>query len=227
VSSSKDTLLNDHAQGCFDEAVAYRSAGDTLLQVLISPGNTLHLLDPIYFLYHHATELALKAFLLSHSLDVPRGKPGHDIGTLFDRCRTSGLLGPADDNSELRTFVYLLGEGDRWYRYRYAGAGNERFIPDFAWVREAVGQLFEAVGPHVLAWAKDAPPGPARFRLAFPRTSLVKIRDRLPHVTLPSNSPAGTMVAPVSIVNSDGSPFTGTVTITDEAGNHPPVIFVP
>ncbi len=188
MSSSKDALLNEHAKGWFDEAGAYRSAGDTLLQVLTSPGNTLHLLDPIYFLYHHATELALKAFLLSHSLDVPRGKPGHDIGALFDRCRTNGLLGAADENSELRTFVYLLGEGDRWYRYRYAGAGNGRFIPDFAWVREAVGQLFEAVEPHVLAWAKNAPPGPAKFRLAFPRTSLVKIRNRLPHVTLPDNS---------------------------------------
>lgn len=224
MSSSKDALLNEHAKGCFDEAGAYRSAGDTLLQVLTSPDNTLHLLDPIYFLYHHATELALKAFLLCHGLRVPRGREdGHNIGALFDLCRTNGLLGPAHENSELRTFVHFLGEGNRWQRYRYVGAHNEGgAIPDFAWVREAVGQLFEAVEPLVLAWAKNAPAGPTKFRIAFPAAGGSPLA-----VTLPDNSPAGTVVASFSIVNSDGSPFTGTVTITDEAGNHAPLIFVP
>lgn len=146
MSSSNDALLKDHAQGCFDEAGAFRSAGDTLIQMLTSPGNTLPLRDPVYFLYHHATELALKAFLLSRGLPVPRvGKDGHEIGALFDRCRTNGLLGPADENSELRAFVYLLAKGNLKNSYRYAGEDIDSAIPDFAWVREAVGELFEAV----------------------------------------------------------------------------------
>ena len=46
-------------------------------------------------------------------------------------------------------------------------------------------------------------------------------------VTLPDNAPAGTIVASGFVVMSDGSPFTGTVTIIDEVGNPAPVIFQP
>ncbi len=42
-------------------------------------------------------------------------------------------------------------------------------------------------------------------------------------ITLPNNSPAGTIVASGFLVNSDGSAFTGTVMITDEAGNPAPL----
>jgi hypothetical protein len=46
-------------------------------------------------------------------------------------------------------------------------------------------------------------------------------------VILADNSPAGTVVASGSIVNSDGSAFTGTITITDATGNLAPVTFQP
>ena len=74
-----------HAVAVFEKAIAYRSAADKLLQEMKSPGSSLPFRDPTYFLYHHATELALKACLLSHGLH----KAGHNIQDLFELCLTN------------------------------------------------------------------------------------------------------------------------------------------
>jgi hypothetical protein len=68
--------------------------------------------DPTYYLYHHATELVLKACLLSHDLH----KTGrHNIGALFELCRTNKFLGLNDDHFELHGLIVLL-EGVRMKR---------------------------------------------------------------------------------------------------------------
>jgi hypothetical protein len=134
----------------FEKATAYRSAADKLLQVMESPGSSLPLRDPTYFLYHHATELVLKACLLSHGLH----KAGHNIGALFELCRTNKFLGLNDDHFELHNLIGLLEGGNNWNRYRYAVVNNT-LPPDLPWVHEAVGQLFEAVEPQVTAWATN------------------------------------------------------------------------
>ncbi len=86
-----------------------------------------------------------------------------------------------------------------------------------------IGKLFIAVSLLRAAWrlsrilptttfaAEVAPPVPVFS--GWPAT-----------VTLASNSAAGTIVASGLIVMSDGNPFTGTVTITDEAGNEVPLL---
>lgn len=135
-----------HAIAVFEKAIAFRSAADKLFQEM-SPGNTLPLRDPTYFLYHHATELALKACLLSCGLH----KNSHNIKELLDLCWANKFPGLSD----VDTFpIALLEGGNQWNRYRYAVV-NKALTPELSWVHEAVGQLFEAVKPQVAAWATN------------------------------------------------------------------------
>lgn len=159
-----------HAMAVFEKATAYRSAADKLLQVMKSPGNSLPLRDPIYFLYHHATELALKACLLTHDLH----KAGHDIGALFELCRTHKILGLNDVHFELHNLIVLLEGGNSRNRYRYAVVNNS-VAPALPWVQETVGQLFEAVEPQVIAWATNSVlPAPSTNWLCFGKPSYEK-----------------------------------------------------
>src|SRR5580693_411403 len=70
-----------HAKAVFEKAIGYRSAADKLFEEIKSPAHSLPLRDATYFLYYHATELVLKACLLSHDWPSQRG---HNIEKLFD-----------------------------------------------------------------------------------------------------------------------------------------------
>jgi hypothetical protein len=139
-----------HAVAVFEKAIAYRSAADKLFQEMKSPGNSLPFRDPTYFLYHHATELALKACLLSHGLH----KAGHNLNDLFELCLTNKFLDLRDSSGFVHFFIGVFAGGNQWHRYRYAVV-KKTFPPDLSWVHEAVGQLFEAVEPQVIAWAAN------------------------------------------------------------------------
>jgi hypothetical protein len=90
MSSSKEPSL---AMEYFKEALAYQTSADSLHELLPArPRVGLPLSDPVYFLYHHAAELALQACLLSHNL--PERK-GHSIGALFEQCRKSTYWVPS------------------------------------------------------------------------------------------------------------------------------------
>jgi HEPN domain-containing protein len=137
----------------FKEAVAYQISADRLYEQIDSQTlKKLPLRDPIYYLYHHASELALKACLLSHDLSV---RSGHSIGAFFERCRTRGFLGIDDEHHELHLIHLLmifLDATDYGKGYRYAREND--FRPTLRWVQEVVGKLIAAVEPHVEAWAK-------------------------------------------------------------------------
>jgi len=160
-----------HAMAVFKKAIAYRSAADTLIQVMKSPGNSLPLRDPTYYLYHHATELVLKACLLSHDL---HNTGRHNIGDLFELCRSNKFLS-AGPNFELHNLIALLEGGNSRDRYRYVMVNNAA-PPDLPWVQEAVGQLFEAVEPQVIAWATNnsALPEPPTTWLCLGKPSYTK-----------------------------------------------------
>jgi len=152
-----------HAMAVFKKATQYRIAADTLIQVMKSPGSSRPIRDPTYYLYHHATELVLKACLLSHDLhNIGR----HNIGDLFELCRSNKFL--IDYHFDLHNLVALLEGGNSRDRYRYV-MENNRAPPDLSWVHEGVGQLFEAVEPQVITWATNnsALPEPSSNWLCF------------------------------------------------------------
>lgn len=134
----------------YKAALAYQDSADRLHELLpVQPRIGLPLSDPVYFLYHHAAELALKACLMSHSLPV---RSGHNTGALFERCRREKLLGIVDVHREMHNLMVFLDAGDNGQGYRYARQSD--FVPELAWVQEVVRKLIADVKPQVEHWAK-------------------------------------------------------------------------
>jgi hypothetical protein len=147
MPSPKDPSL---AMEYFKEALAYQTSADNLHDLLpVQPRIGLPLSDPVYFLYHHAAELALHACLLSRNL--PEHK-GHSIGSLFERCQKKHLLGINDEHREIHNLMVFLDGKDFGKGYRYASRND--FVPELAWVREGVRQLMADVEPHLKAWGQ-------------------------------------------------------------------------
>ena len=148
MSSSKEPSL---AMEYFKEALAYQTSADRLHELLpAQPRIGLPLSDPVYFLYHHAAELALQACLLAHNL--PERK-GHSIGALFEQCRKKHLLGTVDEHREMHRLMVFLDGKDYGKGYRYARPRD--VVPQLGWVREGVGKLIADVEPHLKAWGKN------------------------------------------------------------------------
>ena len=177
MSSPKASPLRKHPLGYLEKALDFQSAADTLYEAIKCPDNKRPLRDPTYFLYLHAVELALKACLLSRDLEIPEGgQDPHDVEALFDRCRTAKLLGLNDRYYNLHNLIVMLGEGNRWHRYRYPGPNNQRPMPDLDWVQETVVQLIAAVRPHVAEWVtKNNSPAPPTIRAALGKPTHFKL----------------------------------------------------
>jgi hypothetical protein len=122
---------------------------------------------PVYFLYFHTVELALKAFLFSCNVK-PKG--GHSLTTLYEDCRKHGLIIGPYDQFDIGNIVSLLESGNRSQGFRYI-TQTSRSLPDFSWTREVVGELMEAVARHLGVDLKQKPvPGVAvRFDMVFSR----------------------------------------------------------
>jgi hypothetical protein len=149
-----------HPKAYFEAACSYRATADELLAILETKEPTERqppAEDPTYFLYAHAVELALKACLLSHGHPIENG---HHISAYYDECRTAKLIEIKD--RKFQGCIALLDAGNEipLHRYRYPGKVTN-FVPTLGMTREVVGQLLEAVEPHVNAWVKAHPTTPA------------------------------------------------------------------
>jgi HEPN domain-containing protein len=92
---------------------------------------------PLYFLYTHTIELALKAYLRSHGCRVPYS---HKLPWLFQQCADQGLRG----HSDLRNVIQLLESENKEYGFRYfvfATTGK----PEITYLREVVDDLMAVV----------------------------------------------------------------------------------
>jgi hypothetical protein len=127
---------------------------------------------PVYFLYFHTVELALKAFLFSCNVK-PKG--GHSLTALYEDCRKHGLIIGPYDQFNIGNIVSLLESGNRSQGFRYI-TQTSRSLPDFSWTREVVGELMEAVARHLGLDLKQKPvPGVAvRFDMVFSKPTLGK-----------------------------------------------------
>jgi hypothetical protein len=115
--------------------------------------------EPIYFLYHHAAELVLKAFLTSRS---KRTSSSHGIEALYEASRKEGLIVKEDHDLEVHNLIHLLAAGNQDHFYRYP-VENKRISSDLAWTCDVVGRLVEAVEPS----AKSNAPLPPTKRIYF------------------------------------------------------------
>lgn len=89
--------------------------------------------SPLYFLYTHAIELALKAFIRSHGSSTPRT---HDLNSLIQKCRQQGLPAPHD----LTNVIELLESENSVQGFRYF-AFVSTSKPEISFLREVVDSL--------------------------------------------------------------------------------------
>jgi hypothetical protein len=73
------------AEAFLNTAQQYHLAATTLLPLYQQAES------PLYFLFTHVIELALKAYLRSHGLSPPRRQEGHALQKLFEQCQRKGL----------------------------------------------------------------------------------------------------------------------------------------
>jgi hypothetical protein len=105
------------AMELFKKAKAYQISAERLCERFFGnePVIGIPMSDPIYYLYHHSAELALKALLLSNNI-----RPGkeHRITVLLRKCREGGLL-IIDNNDQLaRNLSLSVLSEDKGYNYR-------------------------------------------------------------------------------------------------------------
>jgi hypothetical protein len=152
MSKRKNLAVSDvHAVSFFAFACHYQEAANLLF---LSDSS---LDSAINFLYSHAVELALKAFLRSNNLPIlgTRGeRKHHQLTKLYEECRGLGLKIGADDRFDIGNIVSLLEAGNEDQALRYFNS-KSLATPELSWTREVVEQLMRAVEPRVDARAKQ------------------------------------------------------------------------
>ena len=128
-----------------------------------------HRAYPVYFLYYHAIELYLKAYLRLHGhgvVELSSKKFGHDAGALSKRARELGL--PVKPKE--RTLFAFMGETHAVIRSRYLASGAYR-LPPFSALERTCKSLREPIG-----WAIFDSTG-VKLRGLHPRRQLLRQRS--------------------------------------------------
>jgi hypothetical protein len=145
MAKKKNALATDaHASSFLGGARQYQKAANLLYEA----DNSLR--NPIYFLYMHAIELALKAFLRAANVPIVAGgkRNHHRLTELYEDCRKLGLrIGP-DDQFDIGNVAGLLEGANEEQGLRYFKATSSSF-PELPWTRDVVEKLLKAVEPSV------------------------------------------------------------------------------
>jgi hypothetical protein len=149
MAKQKITPVDEHAISFLGVAEQYQKAGNLLYE----SDRTLR--TPMYFMYMHAIELALKASLRAAGLPIAadRKRKHHQITELYEESRALGLrIGP-DDAFDLRNVVALLEGANEDQGLRYFTLKSQS-IPELSWLRDTVEKLLRAVEPGVMKKAE-------------------------------------------------------------------------
>jgi HEPN domain-containing protein len=125
TDDEKEELERTTALGLFNVADSYWHAGKCLLKADL---RSTHRNSPVSFLYYHAIELYLKAFLRHHGhspKELRANKFGHRTVALEERATQLGLLFEDED----RDVLCLMANTDAVIRSRYIQTGYFRW-PD-------------------------------------------------------------------------------------------------
>jgi hypothetical protein len=123
-----------NALGLFNSAECYRQAAD----ILASQQKALRFDQPIRYLFYHAIELYLKAFLRT---DLPLDKVeryGHRFRRLRGACTSRGL--PLEQHE--REVLTMIDTDKAYIRARYiiTGLSQEVAIKDLSWAAAVIAQ---------------------------------------------------------------------------------------
>jgi len=135
------------AEAFLNTAQQYHSAARALLPL------REQVESPLYFLFAHAIELALKAYLRSCGLSTPRGQQGHALLDLLEACHRNGLRVGVDLPGVIR--LLELEHGRHGFRYFiFEGIGR----PSIDHLREVVDDLMRVIGEEVAKRPSTTPP---------------------------------------------------------------------
>lgn len=105
---------------------------------------------PVYYLYCHAFELTLKAFLRTKGMSAHRlasREFGHKLHVLWKACLAEGLQSSPVADASIAQAIELLDPFAREFEFRYIKVGFKR-LPTLTDVQSAVADLMAAVKPH-------------------------------------------------------------------------------
>src|SRR5262249_14458177 len=121
-----------NALGLFNSAECYRQAAD----ILASERRRFD--QPIRYLFYHALELYLKAFLRTDLTLDGVIRYGHRFRRLRGACTTHGL--PLEQHE--REVLSMIDKDDRYIRARYlrTGFSQEAVIKDLSWAAAAIAE---------------------------------------------------------------------------------------
>jgi hypothetical protein len=130
--------------GVFNFAACYRAAADLLAKQALK---ATHPGDPISFLYYHAIELYLKAFLRLQKVSMSKLRGiGRDFIALGVRSQHKELV----IDSKTNEISALLTESDAWGRARHLEVGMLA-VPDIEELGRACQRLHKSVGEALAA----------------------------------------------------------------------------
>jgi HEPN domain-containing protein len=151
TDQEREKMIEDARPMAFlNMARQYHAAAEHLFELRGSLNN------PVYHLYFHTAELALKAFLESHNV---RTKKTHLLTELYVECRTHGLVIGTDDRTQLSNVMTMLENGNEYQGFRYFNP-ESRFKPELGWTREVVSELMKVVEHRVEEHAQTKPKPP-------------------------------------------------------------------
>jgi len=137
-------------------ALTYQSAGDELFKIRYEPAKNMYGLDPVYTLYLHAVELALKGLLRAHGRTTTElFNMKHGLMALYQECEKlmSGI--DAATWRSVQEVISLLAQGNKNQGFRYYSPTG-RGMPELGWTREVVEIVVQAARAGVLAVDPDA-----------------------------------------------------------------------
>jgi hypothetical protein len=128
-------LRRDSAEAYLNFANQYHRAATALLP------QREQVAAPLYFLYTHAIELALKAYLRTRDVEF---NVKHDLGGLLDLCRGNG----ASPGQHLTNVIKLLETENNKAGFRYF-LPKSTSLPTIDYVAEVVDELIPKVALEV------------------------------------------------------------------------------
>jgi hypothetical protein len=138
-SSSGASIDRYQPIGVFNSTASYRAATDLLAKQAFE---ATHPGDPMSFLYYHAIEFHLKAFLRLQKVSMSKLRGiGRDFIKLGVRSQHKGLV----IDSKTNEILELLTESDAWGRARYLEVGMLA-VPDIEELGRACQRLHKSVG---------------------------------------------------------------------------------
>jgi hypothetical protein len=140
-----DDCAEPHGWEFLRSARSFAQAAKRLTIVAGQDDDVRTLRDPINFLYFHAIELALKAYLRCHRLAIAgTERRTHNLSHLYAEALHLGLRVATDDSFDLPNVIELLERGNESQGLRYVNH-KSMLAPEFGWSAEVVDALIDAV----------------------------------------------------------------------------------